>query len=272
MNTLKVLKSVDFGLYIGEENNEILLPIKYVPVGTNVGDEVDVFVYKDSEARPIATTLIPYAQLDQFASLKVVSATNHGAFMDLGIEKDLFVPFKEQQVRMEEGKNYVVRICYDHKTSRLIGVSKINTFFSKDVDELNLGEEVSLLVYDQSELGYSVVINGKYRGLIYANDIFEDISVGDEKVGYIKEIRTDGKIDVTLRQIGAVAIDTGMNDVLSKFEQEGLTELPYNDKTDPEIIKREFNMSKKTFKKAIGGLYKSGKINILETGIALKSE
>lgn len=269
MNTLKVIREVEFGLYIGEENNEILLPIKYVPEGTKVGDSLDVFVYKDSEDRPIATTLIPYAQLDQFASLKVVSVTGHGAFMDWGIEKDLFVPFKEQMTKMNEGQNYVVRICFDHKTSRLIGVSKINEFFSNDVDELAVEEEVSLMVFDKSELGYSVVINGKFKGLIYANDVYEDVNNGDEKVGYIKDIRSDGKIDVTLRQEGVIAIDKGMNDVLNKFSEEGVNELPYNDKSDPEVIKREFQMSKKMFKKAIGGLYKAKKIAFSDNGIVL---
>lgn len=270
-NTLTVIREVDFGLYIGEEKNEILLPIKHVPEGTKVGDELNVFVYKDSEDRPIATTLVPYAELDQYASLKVVSVTSHGAFMDWGIEKDLFVPFKEQRVKMEEGETHVVRICFDYKTSRLIGVTKLNEFLDKNVEGLNPGEEVNLHVFDHTELGYSVIINGSFRGLIYNNDVFEAISIGDEKTGYIKEIRADGKVDVSLRKEGVEAIDSDKQIVLDKLKASEVGELPINDRTSPEEIKQQFEMSKKAFKKAIGGLYKSGLIEILDSGIKLKS-
>ena len=265
---LEVVKELDFGVYLKSDLGEILLPLKYVPEDTEVGDIIRVFIHKDSEDRLLATTLAPKGVVGDFASLETKDKTPHGAFMDWGLEKDLFVPNREQHTPFEIGKKYIVRICLDHKSDRLIGVSKINTFLSSNAEELTEGQQVKLLIYGQSDAGYSAVINNKYKGLIYKNEVFEPIAVGDEKVGYIKKIREDQKIDLSLTPAGVEAIDTNRQVVLDKLqEHDGYIAL--HDKSDPDDIVGTFNMSKKAFKKAIGGLYKDKVITIEEEGIRL---
>lgn len=267
---LEVAKEVDFGLYLNSDLGEILLPIKYVPEGTQVGDRVRIFLHKDSEDRLLATTLEPKGQLGDFVALQTKDLTPHGAFMEWGLEKDLFVPNREQHKKFEVGKTYVVRICLDYKTDRLIGVSKLNAFLSNEqLDGLKEGDKVNLLIYDETDIGYLAIVNKKHGGLIYKNEVFEPIAVGDEKTGYVKKIREDSKIDVSLSPLGMEAVDVNREVVLDALkENEGY--LPLHDKSDPEDILRHLNMSKKAFKKAVGGLYKDKLILIEDEGIRLQ--
>ncbi|UII30748.1 S1-like domain-containing RNA-binding protein [Fulvivirga ulvae] len=267
---LEVAKEVDFGVYLNSELGEILLPLKYVPEGTEVGDILRVFIHKDSEDRLLATTLEPKGKVDDFVSLITKDITPHGAFMDWGLEKDLFVPNREQHAPFQVGHSYIIRICLDYKSDRLIGVSKINTFLSNaNLGELKEGDQVNLLIYSETDAGYSAVINGKHKGLIYRNEVFEPVNVGDEKTGFIKKIREDLKIDLSLNPAGIGAIDKNREIVLESLREHGGF-LPYHDKSEPHDITEQFNMSKKAFKKAIGGLYKDQLIDIESDGIRLK--
>jgi predicted RNA-binding protein (virulence factor B family) len=272
MNTLKINRRVDFGVYVGDGVEELLLPSKYIPEGVAVRDMVEVFVYKDSEDRMVATNLEPMIMLDQFASLEVKEVNNFGAFMEWGLEKDLFVPYKEQAVRMSKGERHIVRLCLDHKTNRLVGVTKILGFLERDTDELEEKQEVEVLVFGESDLGFNVLIDGKYQGLVYKNDVFDLLEIGDKRTGYIKEIREeDGKVDVSLRPFGVDAIDASKDTVWDKIKNAPDGKLAVNDKSTPETIKNMFGLSKKAFKKAIGGLYKEGKIQITPEGIVLNT-
>lgn len=265
---LEVGKEVDFGFYLNSDVGEILLPTKYVPDGLKVGDTIRVFIYRDSEDRIIATTLDPLAKLDDFAALEVKDTNDHGAFMEWGLEKDLFVPTREQPVRYVIGRKHVVRVCLDHKTDRLIGTGKLRAFFESDVSELEEGQPVELLIYNHTEKGYTAVVDQKYTGLIYGNEVFEPIAVGDKKSGFIKKIREDGKLDLTLNPVGKEAMDENMQVVHNLLKlHDGF--LPYHDKSDAKEIMEFFNMSKKAFKKAIGGLYKSKAITLDKDGIRL---
>lgn len=267
---LEVAKEVDFGVYLASELGEILLPSKYVPEDTHPGDKILVFLHKDSEDRLLATTLQPKGKLGDFVPLRTKDVTPHGAFMDWGLEKDLFVPNREQHTKFLVGETYVVRICLDYKTDRLIGVSKLNAFLSNtDISELREGDRVNLLVYEETDRGFAAVINQKYGGLIYKNQIFEPIAPGDEKTGYIKTIREDQKIDLSLSPPGMEAVDKNRDVILDALESHG-GHLPLHDKSDPAQIQDQLNMSKKAFKKAIGGLYKDGKIELESEGIRLK--
>ena len=269
MNTLKINRRVEFGVYVGDGQEEILLPAKYIPDNVGVGDSVEVFVYKDSEDRLIATNLKPFVQLNEFASLEVKDVSDFGVFMEWGLEKDLFIPYKEQATRMHKGEKHVVRLCIDYKTNRLIGVTKLHGFLERDTSELKEKQEVQLLVFDKTDLGYSVLIDSKYQGLVYHNEVFDKVSVGDAKTGYIKEIREDGKVDVSFNPFGVAAIDSSKDIIWKQLQiaPEGM--LPVNDKSDPGAIREMFGLSKKVFKKAIGGLYKEGKILITAAGITL---
>lgn len=267
-HTFKVAKEVDFGVYLDTPAGEVLMPTKYIPEGLKVGDEIEVFIYRDSEDRLIATTLKPEAQLHDFAALEVKDVTDHGAFLEWGLEKDLFVPNKEQNSRMIMGRKYVIRVCLDHKTDRLLGTAKLDVFIEKDTSELEEGQLVDLLIYRETDKGYMALIEQKYAGLIYKNEIFEPLEVGDKKMGFVKKIREDGKVDLTINKTGINAIDSNKAEILNKLkENEGF--LPYHDKSDSEKITEVFNMSKKAFKKAIGGLYKDKVIDIKNEGIQL---
>lgn len=269
-NTLQIVKRTPQGLYLDSDKGEILLPNKYIPEAIEIGDSVDVFIYTDSEDRLIATTLKPYALLDEFACLEVKHTTTFGAFLDWGLEKDLFVPLKEQHRMMQEGQKYVVRVCLDARTERLIGVSKLAAFLSKDTENLQEGQEVSLLVHEFTTIGIMCIIDNEYSGMLYKNEVFKSLRVGDVLNGYIKNVRDgDGKIDISLRQEGFKGI-RDESDIIIESLKENDNFLPYNDDSTPEEIKHQFQMSKKTFKKLIGILYKQGKIVILDGGIRLK--
>jgi uncharacterized protein len=264
-------REVDFGMYLTNGVDDVLLPNKYIPIGSKLGEEIEVFVYRDSSDRPIATTLKPFGQVDDLVSLEVKSVTNVGAFLDLGLEKDLLVPFKEQHRDLVEGEKVLVKILLDHKTNRMIGVSKINAFLIQNDENLSTWQEVDILVWEKTDLGYKVIVNGESEGLLYQNEIFENINIGDARKGYIKKLRDDGKIDVSLQKQGYAAVTDMSQMVLDKIEEHGGT-LALGDKSSPEEIKSVLGMSKKHFKKILGGLYKSGTITISEFEVSKRNE
>lgn len=266
---LEIVKEVDFGVYLASERGEILLPTKYLPEEVKIGKTINVFLYKDSEDRLIATTLQPYGKLNDFVALEVRDSAPHGAYMDWGLEKDLLVPTKEQPQPYRIGEIHVVRICLDYKTDRLIGVGKINAFLDNDYTRLEEGQEVEILVYGETELGFSAVVEQEYSGLLYKNEVFQPVRIGDKLRGYVKKLREDGKIDLRLGQVGVEAIDINGEKILKLLKNnDGFIGL--HDKSSPEEIILKTKMSKKAFKKAIGGLYKQQLIEIKENGIELK--
>ena len=267
-NKLLINRRTDNGFYlVDEDENEVLLPNKYIPQEAKEGDEIEVFVYKDSEDRPVATTLTPKIQRHEFAFLEVKDVNNYGAFLDWGLEKDLMVPFFEQAVKMESGKGYVVYLFLDQETDRLVATSKVEDFLEDEDVELEEGQEVDLLVFKKTDLGYKVIINNLFEGLIYHNEIFQPVQIGDALKGYIKTLREDKKIDVILQKTGYKnIIEPNSEKILNAIQQnDGF--LPLNDKSSPEEIYTTLGMSKKVFKKAIGALYKQKVILIKNNGI-----
>ncbi len=270
-NTLTILRDTDPGLYLGDdEENVVLLPHKYKPDSFNISDELRVYVYLDNEERPIATTLEPFVLLNGFGYLHCSDVNDYGAFMDWGLEKQLFVPFKEQARPMKQGNWYIVYLYLDEQSNRLVGSSKTNKYLSNDEVNLESFQEVSILVTHLTEKGANVIIEGKHKGLIYLEDIFEDIRTGDQLKAYVKKIRPDNKIDIVLQAPGYRSIEPNANFVLEELKAAGGF-LPLHDKTDPDLIKNEMGMSKKSFKKAIGTLYREKQILIKEDGIELIS-
>lgn len=267
-NTLRILRDTKVGLFLGDENEAILLPKKYVPKDFFIGDDITVFVYLDHEERPVATTLKPYIKLNEFAHLKVNYINKFGAFLDWGLEKDLFVPFKEQARPMEEGKRYLVYMFIDKKTNRLVASSKTNQFLSNEDLDLQRNEEVDILISHITEAGINVIINQKHKGLAYKNEVYTEVKPGMKTTGYIKTIRPDGKIDVLLRKVGVEAIEPSSQIILDELKaNRGFLRL--TDHSHPEDIKTVLKMSKKNFKKAVGNLYKQQLIEIKEDGIYL---
>lgn len=267
-NTLRIDRRTTVGLFLTDGENDVLLPIKYLPAQYEFNDEITVFVYLDHEERPVATTLEPKIYLNEFALLKVNYINEFGAFMDMGLEKDLFVPFKEQARPMEVNKRYLTYMRLDPKTNRLVGSSKLNQFLNNDNITVEVGEEVDLIVSHITDLGINVIINEKHKGLMYKNEVFEDLRTGDRIIGYIKTIRPDGKIDVSRTKLGYEKVEKYAQIILDELEyNDGF--LGLNDDSHPEEIKQILNMSKKTFKKTIGALYKEKKIEIKENGIYL---
>ena len=267
-NTLEILRDTKVGLFLGDGTNDVLLPNKYVPKEFQIGDSLTVFVYLDHEERPVATTLKPYVKLNEFAHLKVNYINEFGAFLNWGMEKDLFVPFREQARPMEEGKRYLVYCFMDEKTNRLVASSKTQQFLDKEEANYANGEEVNLIISHISDAGINVIINEKHRGLAYANEVYDDIKPGLRMKGYIKQVRPDGKLDVSLRKLGVEAIEPSAQVILDELKaNKGFLRL--NDNSHPEDIKTVLKMSKKTFKKAIGTLYKQKQIEIKDDGIYL---
>lgn len=268
-NTLTILRQTPPGMYLGDGENEVvLLPTKYIEPDFEIGQQIDVFVYKDSEDRLIATRLKPFAEVGQFAYLNVSEATKVGAFLDWGLEKDLFVPFKEQKQKMFEGYSYVVYIYIDDVTERIVASSKINKFISNEVLTVEQGQEVDLLVYNETDLGFTCVINGAHKGLIYHNDVFTDLAVGDQVKGYIKLIRENNLIDLSLQNLGFKHVLTSTEKIMEYLNtHDGYLEL--TDKSSPDLIERRFDMSKSTFKKSIGILYRQRKVTIHDDGVRI---
>jgi predicted RNA-binding protein (virulence factor B family) len=266
-NLLKVLRKVDHGLYLDGENlGDILIPKRYVPDNTEVGDELEVFLYTDSEDRLIATTEKPIAQVGEFAAMKVVHTNKFGAYLDWGLTKDLFVPFREQNAKMEEGRTYLVFVYLDLDTDRVAASAKLDQFLDEIPPDFEAGQEVEIIIAQRTDLGYKVIIEGTHWGMIYSNEIFEPLRIGERKRAFIKKMRDDDKIDVSLQQSGYERIDGIAQSILQQLEEAGGS-LPLNDKSDPDSIKEQFGISKKAFKKAIGALYKQRLIDINEQGI-----
>ena len=268
-NTLRVVKDTPQGYYLEDhEDNEVLLPVKYIPAGLNIGDEIEVFLYLDSEDRPISTTLIPNIVLDEIAVLKVKEVNEHGAFLDWGIAKDLFVPFAEQKTPMVKGRPYIVIMYFDEESNRLAASSKYNDFTSDEENNFRTWEEVDLIIANETDLGYNVVINGESEGLLYYDEVFKKIRYGEQMKGYVKKIREDGKLDITLQKQGYSNVMGNLKVIIDELKINN-GHLKFNDKSDPEAIRKYFSMSKKTFKKAIGSLYKDRLIRIEDDGIYL---
>ena len=270
--TLKVVKELDFGMYLdgGEEYGEILLPTKYIPKGTKIGDEIEVFLYLDSEDRIIATTLRPFAQAGEFAYLQVASVNRVGAFLDWGLPKDLLVPFREQRSEMKQGYKYIVYIYADVESRRLVASAKLNKFLDNTPVEYEYNQEVDLLVTQKTDLGWKVIVNSRHSGMIYDNEIFVPIQKGDRIKGYVKHIRSDEKLDITLQKTGydVDAMDALAKEIFEKLKASGGI-IPLSDKSSAEEIAEIFGCSKKSYKKAIGSLYKSKLINITPKTIEL---
>ena len=267
-NTLRIDRRTTVGCFLTDGENDVLLPIKYLPAQYEFNEEITVFVYLDHEERPVATTLEPKIYLNEFALLKVNYINEFGAFMDIGLEKDLFVPFREQARPMEVNKRYLTFMTLDPKTNRLIGSSKLNQYLNNDTITVEVGEEVDLIVSHITDLGINVIINEKHKGLMYKNEVYEDLRTGDRILGYIKTIRPDGKIDVALQKQGFEAVEPNAEKILDELRaNRGFLRL--TDNSHPEDIKTVLKMSKKTFKKAIGVLYKQKLIELKEDGIYL---
>lgn len=271
-NTLTIDRDTQVGIFLTDGKDDVLLPNKYVPKVFEIGEEITVFVYLDHEERPVATTLQPYILLDEFALLRVNYTNNIGAFMDWGMEKDILVPFKEQARPMEKGKRYLVYLYMDEKTNRLVASSKTNQFLSNENLTLEVGEEVDLIVSHITDLGINVIINEKHKGLVYKDEVYDErIRTGDRTHGFIKTIRPDGKIDVSLQKLGFENIEPNAEKILDELRaNRGFLRL--NDNSHPEDIKTVLKMSKKTFKKAIGTLYKQKLIELKDDGIYLVKE
>ncbi|MBL4663151.1 MAG: GntR family transcriptional regulator [Flavobacteriaceae bacterium] len=266
---LTILRETDPGLFLGDdEENEVLLPHRYKPEDYAIGDTINVFLYLDNEERPIATTDEPFISLNEFAYLQCSAVTKYGAFMDWGLVKELFVPFKEQARPMTKGNWYIVHLYLDDQTNRLVGSSKTNKFLSNNTITVAKYDEVSIMVTHITERGANAIINGKYKGLIYLEDIFEDIRTGDKLKAFVKKVREDNKIDLVLQVEGYKSIEPNANYLMEELKAAGGF-LPFHDKTDPEIIKNELGLSKKSFKKAVGSLYKDKQITIKPDGIEL---
>lgn len=269
-NTLEILRDTSVGLFLGDdEDNDVLLPNKYVPEIFEIGDKIKVFCYLDYDERPVATTLIPYITVNNFQLLQVAEVNDFGAFMDWGLEKHLLVPFREQRSKLIEGQWYIVYCYLDEQTNRLVASNKIDKFLSNEHIALVPLEEVDLIVTRETDLGWEVIVNSKHKGLVYSNEIFKKISVGDKIKGYVKQVRPDQKIDISLQPMGYKSLEPAANIIYEKLMAKGGF-LNVHDKSDPEDIKKMFEMSKKTFKKGIGALYKERKIEIKEDGIHLK--
>lgn len=267
-NELEIVKQVDFGVYLGIDDIEILLPTKWVPRDAKIGDAITVFIIRDSDDRLLATTVKPLATANTFAFLEVKQVNNIGAFLDWGMDKDLLVPFREQSSPMEEGKSYVVFVYEDEQSNRLIASSKLSRFIVREDIDLETGDVVELLVYSKTKLGYNAIINNLYSGLIYENEIFESIRIGDHLKGYVKTIREDNKIDLSLQKSGFELMDDAKWKILSLLKNENGF-LALHDNSSPEEVKAKLQMSKKAFKKAIGSLYREKLVTLTDKGVQL---
>lgn len=266
-NTLKIIKDLDFGVYLDGGNGlEILLPARYVPKNVKPGDEVEVFLYHDNEGRPIATTARPRATVGEFEFMEVKSVSNAGAFLDWGLMKDLLVPFREQKMPMREGKWYLVYLRIDQVTGRVMASARVEKFLHNVPPRYEPNEEVNLLVADETEIGYKVIINNLHWGMVYYNEVFRRLEKGEHLKGYIKEVREDEKIDVSLSPLGYQRIEGVAGRILETLKVQGGF-LPVHDKSEPEVIYSLFQCSKKAFKQAIGTLYKQHLIAIEPDGI-----
>ena len=268
-NNAKIISQNEFGFEVQtEDESRCLFPNKYITEDMKIGDIIKVFIYTDSEDRMVATTETPKAELGEFALLEVVDVTDFGAFVDWGIVKDLLVPRSAQEKPYKVGEKHVIRITFDNDTHRLIGVGKTKPFVSRDTSKLKEKIEVSIIVLDRTDLGFKVFVNNQFDGLIFHNEIFKEINYGDTYQAYIKKIRDDGKLDVSLQAIGAQKVE-GDTQVILDYIKENGGMMPYNSKSDAELIKKVFGLSKKAYKRALSTLRESKKIRIEENGCFL---
>lgn len=268
-NQLEVVKTVDFGVYLdGGDDGEILLPTRYVPEGCQPGDMVNVFIYLDNEERLIATTLQPKVQVGEFACLEVAWVNEFGAFLDWGLMKDLFVPFREQKMKMLKGHRYIVHAHVDEDSYRIMASAKVERYLSKEMPPYNAGDEVEVMAWQRTDLGYKVIVDNKFGGLVYQKEIFKSLEPGMKLTAYVRQVREDGKIDLTLQKDGFQKVDD-FSAVLLQYikDHDGYT--PLNDKSAAEDIYDAFGVSKKTFKKAVGDLYKRRLVVLEADGIRL---
>ncbi len=269
-NKLIVARDSDIGLYLtdDEESLQVLLPRRYCPENAAPGDDIRAFIYKDSEDRLIATTLNPRARVGEFARLRVKQVNNFGAFLDWGLDKDLFLPFKEQRHKVREDDECVVFVMVDEASERLIATTWMNSHFNQDTDRFQPGDQVRILAYARSPMGVAVVVDKQWAGLIHAANDVKSVDIGDERDGYIQKIRPDGKLDVILRKPGYAGAMENADVILDRLKDAGGA-LPYNAKSAADEIRDAFGMSRKTFKKIIGDLYKKQIIKITENGIKI---
>ena len=266
-NTLVALRSTSVGFFLGDgDEGEVLLPNKYVPEGFDVDQDIEVFIYRDSEDRLIATNLTPLAKKGEFACLRVKEVNDFGAFLDWGLEKDLLVPFKEQKVKMIEGNWHIVYVYLDGETDRIVATAKVDRLLKKISVDVEENDEVDVLISDPSDLGVNVIVNNQYSGLIYESDLFQKVLRGDRLTGYVKKVREDLKLDIVLQKPGYESVEPNAQKILQKLKyNNGFLNL--NDKSHPDDIAHVLGMSKKTFKKAIGSLYRERVIRIETDGI-----
>jgi uncharacterized protein len=267
-NELRFTKKTEAGLILTDGEKEVLLPFLNAPEDVQVGDNIQVFTYIHSDGRIMATTETPIAQVDEFALLNVVDVTEQGAFMDMGIGKDVFVPEREQKRPMQIGQKYVVYLYTDERNDRITASSRLSDFIDQDEHDLEEGDEVRLLITEESDLGYSAVINQRFMGLLYHNEVFEDLKAGDQKRGWIKKIREGNKIDLSLQVIGFKHILDLKDSLMIELEECGGT-IALGDKSSPEDIYNRLKISKKAFKKAAGSLYKERLVEISDFEIKL---
>ena len=268
-NQLEVVKTVDFGVYLnGGDDGEILLPARYVPEGCKPGDMLNVFIYLDNEERLVATTLQPLVQVGGFACLEVAWVNEYGAFLDWGLMKDLFVPFREQKMKMQKGHRYVIHAHVDEDSYRIMASAKVERYLSKEFPPYPSGDEVEVMVWQKTDLGYKVIVDDRFGGLVYQKEIFKALEPGMRMQAFVRQVREDGKIDLTLQKDGSQKVDD-FAEVLLRYIKDngGYTEL--NDKSAAEDIYDTFGVSKKTFKKAVGDLYKRRLVVLVEGGIQL---
>jgi len=271
INTLEVARDTDYGLFLeAKDDSEVLLPNVYVmedemPIGTLI----DVFVYTDSEDRPVATTKMPYAKLGEYGYFTVVGYKSYGAFVNWGLPKDLFVPLSQQKEYFNIGKKYLLRVCLDEQTGRLYGTQKIGKYFNRDMSGLHQNKKLDAIVLARTPLGYKVIADNQYEGMLFDNEIFEDIRVGDRKKVYIKKVRKDYKLDLSLQPIGKQATISVAEGTILQLLKEADGTLPFTYKSDAEEIKKVFGMSKKNFKRTLTELIEAKKIELQEDAIVL---
>ncbi len=268
-NTLEVVKAVDFGMYLdGGDDGEILLPTRYVPEDCQVGDWLRVFLYLDIDERLVATTLTPLVQVGEFACLEVAWINQYGAFLNWGLMKDLFVPFGEQKMKMQVGRMYVVYVYLDEDSYRIVASAKVDRYLSKEIATYEAGEEVEILIWQKTDLGFKAIIDNTYSGLLYDSEIFQPLHTGMTMKAYVKQVREDGKIDLELQKAGFKKIDE-FSRVLLQYIKDNGGRIALNDKSPAEEIYDVFGVSKKTFKKAVGDLYRGRFVILDDEGIAL---
>ncbi len=267
-NELTVLRFTSVGAYLGDDqDNDVLLPNKYLNEDLEIDDKINVFIYRDSEDRAVATTEIPKIEMNGYAYLKVTAVNHFGAFADWGLEKELMIPFKEQYLKLEEGNYYLTHLALDESTDRVYGSTKTNRYLQDCEETFEADTEVEIMVCERTELGVKVIVNGKYSGLIFRSDISRPLRRGQKTIGFVSNVREDGKIDVRLDKVGLDKVLNSVDQLLEKLRADG--EIPLSDKSNPDDIRELVGMSKKTFKQAVGKLYKQRLIELGDGKITL---